>query len=59
MIGVRRASVTEAIQILEDKNIISARRATIEILDRAKLETSSGGSYGMPEAEYRRIIGPL
>jgi DNA-binding FadR family transcriptional regulator len=59
MIGVRRASVTEAIQILENKKIISARRATIEILDRAKLETSAAGSYGVPEVEYRRIIGPL
>jgi CRP-like cAMP-binding protein len=59
MIGVRRASVTEAIQILENKKIISARRATIEILDRAKLEASAAESYGVPEAEYRRIIGPL
>jgi CRP-like cAMP-binding protein len=59
MIGVRRASVTEAIQILENKKIISARRATIEILDRAKLESSAAESYGVPEAEYRRIIGPL
>jgi len=59
MIGVRRASVTEAIQILENKKIISARRATIEILDRVKLESSAAESYGVPEAEYRRIIGPL
>jgi CRP-like cAMP-binding protein len=59
MIGVRRASVTEAIQILEKKGIVSARRGAIEILDRAKLETSAAESYGVPEAEYRRIIGPL
>ena len=59
MIGVRRASVTEAIQILEDKEIISARRGAIEVLDRAKLEATAAESYGVPEAEYRRIIGPL
>jgi CRP-like cAMP-binding protein len=59
MIGVRRASVTEAIQILQDKEIISARRGAIEVLDRAKLEATAAESYGVPEAEYRRIIGPL
>ena len=59
MIGVRRASVTETIQILEDKEIISARRGAIEVLDRAKLEATAAESYGVPEAEYRRIIGPL
>src|SRR5271168_3377252 len=59
MIGVRRASVTEAIQILENKEIISARRGAIEVLDRAKLEATAAESYGVPEAEYRRIIGPL
>jgi hypothetical protein len=51
--------VTEAIQILEDKEIISARRGAIEVLDRARLETTAAESYGVPEAEYRRIIGPL
>jgi CRP-like cAMP-binding protein len=59
MIGVRRASVTEAIQNLENKKIISARRGAIDILDRAKLERAAAESYGVPEAEYRRIIGPL
>ena len=59
MIGVRRASVTEAIQLLENKNIIAARRGVIEVLDRAKLEATAAESYGVPEAEYRRIIGPL
>jgi CRP-like cAMP-binding protein len=59
MIGVRRASVTDAIQILEGKGIIRARRAAIEICDRAKLEATAAESYGVPEAEYRRIIGPM
>jgi len=59
MIGVRRASVTEAIQILENKRIISARRGAIQVLDRAKLQATAAESYGVPEAEYRRIIGPF
>jgi CRP-like cAMP-binding protein len=59
MIGVRRASVTEAIQNLEDKKIVSARRGAIKILDRVKLESTAAESYGVPEGEYRRIIGPL
>jgi CRP-like cAMP-binding protein len=59
MIGVRRASVTEAIQILENKKIISARRGAIAVLDRARLEATAAESYGVPEAEYRRIIGSL
>jgi CRP-like cAMP-binding protein len=57
MIGVRRASVTEAIQNLENKEIISARRGAIEILDRARLEATAAESYGVPEAEYRRTVG--
>jgi hypothetical protein len=29
------------------------------VLDRAGLEAAAGDSYGVPEAEYRRLIGPL
>ena len=57
MIGVRRASVTDAIQILEDKGIVRARRGAVEVLDRAKLAAAAAGGYGVPEAEYRRVIG--
>jgi CRP-like cAMP-binding protein len=57
MLGVRRSSVTLALQILEGAQIITARRGRVKILNRAKLEEIAGDSYGPPEAEYARLIG--
>lgn len=57
MLGVRRAGVTEALNILEKRGIIQASRANIVIVDRARLEETAGDSYGVPEAEYHRLIG--
>ncbi len=59
MLAVRRAGVTEALNILEERGVIRARRGNIVVLDRAGLEAAAGDSYGVPEAEYRRLIGPL
>jgi CRP-like cAMP-binding protein len=59
MLGVRRSGVTDAIHLLEGVNIIRATRGNIRVLDREKLEETAGDSYGVPEAEYRRLIGPL
>lgn len=59
MLGVRRSGVTDAIHLLEGVNIIRATRGNIHILDRERLEETAGDSYGVPEAEYRRLIGPL
>jgi CRP-like cAMP-binding protein len=59
MLGVRRAGVTEALNILEGLGIIRAKRSHILVLDRAGLERAAGDSYGVPEAEYRRLIGPM
>lgn len=56
MLGVRRAGVTTALQILEGAHIIKATRGRIEILDREELLQVAGDSYGMPEAEYERLI---
>ena len=58
MLGVRRPGVTTTVHILEGAGMIKARRSRIQILDRAKLEAAAGDSYGVPEAEYRRLIGP-
>ena len=58
MLGVRRPGVTTTVHVLEGAGMIKARRSRIEILDRAKLEAMAGESYGLPEAEYRRLIGP-
>jgi CRP-like cAMP-binding protein len=59
MLGVRRSSVTDAIHLLEGANLIKATRGNIQILDRDRLERAAGASYGVPEAEYRRLIGPI
>lgn len=59
MLAVRRPGVTEAIHLLEGSGIIKARRANITILDRERLEETAGDSYGVPEAEYERLIPEL
>lgn len=59
MLGVRRSSVTDALHILEGDRLIRATRGHIKILDRHRLERAAAASYGVPEAEYRRLIGPL
>lgn len=59
MLGVRRAGVTEALNILEGRGIIRTGRGNIVVLKRTKLEKAAGDSYGVPEAEYHRLIGPL
>ena len=57
MLGVRRAGVTLALQALEGRRLISTKRGQVTVLDRAKLEEVAGDSYGVPEAEYARLIG--
>ena len=59
MLAVRRPGVTEALQMLETEQAIRAERRNIVVLDRRKLEETAGDSYGVPEAEYERLIGPL
>jgi hypothetical protein len=56
MLGVRRAGITEAIHMLEGLGGIVAKRGFISIRDRRCLERAAGDSYGVPEAEYRRLI---
>ncbi|MDB5595139.1 MAG: cyclic nucleotide-binding [Hyphomicrobiales bacterium] len=59
MLGVRRSGVSTAVAIIEGKGAIKATRARIKLRDRANLQELSGGSYGPPEAEYDRLMGPL
>jgi CRP-like cAMP-binding protein len=56
MLGVRRSGITEAIHTLEGNKLIRTQRGMIDILDRARLVEMTDGSYGKPEAEYRRLI---
>jgi CRP-like cAMP-binding protein len=57
MLGVRRASVTVALDVFEKRGLISARRGMITVLKRKEIEDVAGSFYGVPEAEYERLIG--
>jgi CRP-like cAMP-binding protein len=56
MLGVRRSSVTDALHIIEGERLIKAERMRILVLDRRGLKRMAGQSYGVPEAEYDRLI---
>ncbi len=57
MLGVRRAGVTVALQSLKRQKLIDTARNQIIILDRKGIERKAGASYGVPEKEYRRLVG--
>jgi CRP-like cAMP-binding protein len=57
MLGVRRPGVTETLQALREQELISYGRGLITVEDRKGMERKAGGAYGVPEAEYRRLIG--
>ena len=57
MLGVRRAGVTDAVGSLQMAGFIATSRGQITILDRKGLEKRAGDSYGIPEANYRELVG--
>ena len=57
MLGVRRAGVTEALQSLTRRKLIDTGRNHIIVLSRRGIAATAGNSYGVPEKEYRRLIG--
>jgi CRP-like cAMP-binding protein len=59
MLAVRRPSVTTSLHVLEGNGFIRSERGHITILNRKALEEFAGDAYGRPEAEYRRLIGPI
>jgi CRP-like cAMP-binding protein len=56
MLAVRRPGVTEALNALESRGLIGCARGQITARDRKGIERSAGESYGIPEAEYRRLL---
>lgn len=59
MIAAERSGVTVSLHILEGAGMIYSKRGRVIIRDRETLEELAGDSYGVPEAEYRHLIGPL
>jgi CRP-like cAMP-binding protein len=57
MLGVRRSSVTNALHVVEGTGAIKATRRLITVRNREGLERLAAASYGLPEAEYRRVLG--
>jgi CRP-like cAMP-binding protein len=57
MLGVRRPGVTETLQSLKQQKLIETGRNLIVVLNRHGIEKLAGHSYGVPEKEYRRLIG--
>jgi CRP-like cAMP-binding protein len=56
MLGTRRPGVTTALNDLEYRGIIKARRKEILILDRKALEKFAGEAYGTAETEFKRVL---
>lgn len=59
MISAERSGVTITLHVLEGAGMIRSERGRVMIRDRDKLEELAGDAYGMPEAEYRRLIAPF
>lgn len=57
MLGVRRAGVTEAANILSEAGMIAYHRGQINILNREALEKTSCECYQIIEDEYVRLLG--
>jgi len=57
MLGVRRPGVTETLQSLKRQKLIETGRNQIVVVNRNGIEKMAGQSYGVPEKEYRRLIG--
>jgi CRP-like cAMP-binding protein len=57
MLGVRRAGVTDALKALQGQGLVTCVRGGGKVKNRKAMERRAGESYGVPEAEYRRLIG--
>jgi CRP-like cAMP-binding protein len=56
MLGVRRAGVTTTLHVLEGHRLIRSKRGSITVLNRHGLEELADDAYGLPEAEYARLL---
>ena len=57
MLGVRRAGVTVALNGLERMGAVRMNRGVVTVAERSLLENVAGPWYGVPEREYRRLLG--
>lgn len=59
MLAIRRASVTDALHMLEGEGLIRSSRGRVVVRDRDGLRRHAGETYGVYEAEYSRLIAPF
>ena len=59
MIAAQRSGVTLSLHALEGVGMIQSIRGVVIIRDRAKLLALAGEGYGIPEAQYRKLIRPF
>jgi CRP-like cAMP-binding protein len=59
MLAVRRASVTDALHILEGEGLIRSHRGRVLVRNRDGLQLHAGETYGYFESEYSRLIAPF
>jgi len=57
MLGVRRASVTEAANALQARRLITYKRGNITVLNRRGLEGAACACYGADQKVYRTMLG--
>ena len=57
MLGVRRATVTEAVGELQEQGLVTYARGVMRIVDRAGLEAASCECYRIIREEHRRLTG--
>jgi CRP-like cAMP-binding protein len=59
MLGVRRATVSEAAEALKARGLIDYHRGKIVIVDRTALEGATCEDYHAFRHEYERLLGPI
>lgn len=59
MLGVRRASATEGLHMLEGTGAIRSLRGRVVVRDRRGLEQIAAEAYGDAELDYREKLGPF
>jgi len=59
MLAVRRASVTDALHVLEGEGLIRSHRGRVVICDREGLRRHAGETYGYYERVYSGLIAPF